>query len=98
MKQQQQQQQVLVAAAVLVLLATAMAGGASAATCDVGQLAPCAPVLSSGAAPSPACCSRLRAQQGCFCTYAKNPTYARYINSPNARRVVASCGLAVPRC
>jgi hypothetical protein len=96
MKQQQRQQQVVVAAVLVLLLA--MAGGASAATCNVGKLAPCAAALASGAAPSASCCSSLRAQQGCFCTYAKNPTYARYINSPNAKKVVASCGLTVPRC
>jgi hypothetical protein len=88
------QQQVVVA----VLVVLAMAGGASAATCDVSQLAPCAAALASGAAPSASCCSILRAQQGCFCTYAKNPTYAPYINSPNAKKVVASCGLTIPRC
>ncbi|KAF0932867.1 hypothetical protein E2562_012190 [Oryza meyeriana var. granulata] len=41
---------------------------------------------------------RLRAQQGCFCQFAKNPAYARYINSPNARKAVASCGIALPSC
>ncbi|XP_034577079.1 non-specific lipid-transfer protein 2P [Setaria viridis] len=91
MKQQQ-----VVVCAVLVLLA--MAGVASAASCNVGQLTPCASPLATGATPSASCCSSLRAQQGCFCTYAKNPTYARYINSPNAKKVVASCGLTVPRC
>lgn len=88
--------QAVVACALLVLVA--LAGGASAASCNAGQLAVCAAALTSGAKPSAACCSNLKAQQGCFCQFAKNPAYARYINSPNARKVVTSCGVAVPRC
>ncbi|OEL33912.1 hypothetical protein BAE44_0005069 [Dichanthelium oligosanthes] len=93
-----QQQLVAVAMAVLVLVLAGVVGGASAASCDVSQLAPCAPALSSGAAPTSACCSSLKAQRSCFCQYAKNPAYARYINSPNAKKIIASCGLTVPRC
>ncbi|OEL16370.1 hypothetical protein BAE44_0022610 [Dichanthelium oligosanthes] len=94
-----QQQQVAVAMAVLALvLVLAGAGGASAASCNVAQLAPCGPALSSGAAPSSSCCSSLKAQRSCFCQYAKNPAYGRYINSPNAKKIIASCGVTVPRC
>ncbi|MBF6189543.1 hypothetical protein IU482_30525, partial [Nocardia farcinica] len=45
-----------------------------------------------------ACCSSLRAQQGCFCQFAKDPRYGRYVNSPNARKAVSSCGIALPTC
>ncbi|KAJ1299150.1 hypothetical protein BS78_01G509800 [Paspalum vaginatum] len=83
---------------VLAVVLVASAGVASAATCDINRLSPCAPALFSGSAPTPSCCSSLRAQQSCFCTYAKNPSYARYISSPNARKIIASCGLNVPHC
>uniref|UniRef100_A0A0A9BDV2 Bifunctional inhibitor/plant lipid transfer protein/seed storage helical domain-containing protein n=1 Tax=Arundo donax TaxID=35708 RepID=A0A0A9BDV2_ARUDO len=88
-------QQAVVAA---MLLLVVVAGGASAASCNAGQLAVCAPAITGGARPSAACCSNLRAQQGCFCQFAKNPTYGRYVNSPNARRAVAACGISLPRC
>jgi hypothetical protein len=85
----------LVAAMVVLLL---LAAGASAATCNARSLSLCAGALTGGGKPTPACCSNLRAQQSCFCTFAKNPTYGRYISSPNVRTTLASCGLAVPRC
>ena len=88
---------VAVLVAVLVV-AAAGAGGAAAQQCDASGLAVCAPAIIGGAAPTAACCSGLRAQQGCFCQFAKNPAFARYINSPTARKVVASCGVALPRC
>lgn len=97
-KQQQQQGMAAVALVVLVVLAAAAAETASAASCNAGQLAACAPAITAGARPSASCCSNLKAQQGCFCQFVKNPTYGRYINSPNARKVVASCGVSVPRC
>ncbi|KAL6642857.1 hypothetical protein ACP70R_021038 [Stipagrostis hirtigluma subsp. patula] len=86
----------LVAVALVVLAAAA--GGASAQQCDAGQLAVCAPAIVAGSAPTAACCSNLRAQSGCFCQYARNPAYGAYINSPNSRRVLAACGVAVPTC
>ncbi|TVU01856.1 hypothetical protein EJB05_52670, partial [Eragrostis curvula] len=84
--------------ALLAVAAAMSAGGASAQRCDPGGLAVCAPVILTGVAPAPACCSNLRAQQGCFCQYARNPAYGPYINSPNARRTLASCGVAIPHC
>ncbi|XP_002466001.1 non-specific lipid-transfer protein 2P [Sorghum bicolor] len=89
-----QQQQAMALLMMLVLAAET----ASAASCNAGQLTVCASAMLSGAAPSAACCSNLKAQQGCLCQFAKNPAYARYVNSPNARKTVASCGVALPRC
>ncbi|KAJ1299149.1 hypothetical protein BS78_01G509700 [Paspalum vaginatum] len=88
----------LACALLLLLLLSASAGVASAASCNAAPLAACAGALATGGKPSSACCSSLKAQQSCFCTYAKNPAYARYINSPNARKAVTSCGVSVPRC
>ncbi|KAJ9562348.1 hypothetical protein OSB04_007508 [Centaurea solstitialis] len=71
---------------------------ANAATCNPQELLPCAGSLSSGAPPSVACCSKLKAQQPCFCGYLKNPSLGQYINSPNAKKVVSACGVSVPKC
>ncbi|CAN6314315.1 unnamed protein product [Urochloa humidicola] len=90
-----QQQQVVCA---LLLLMVVLAGGASAASCNAGQLSVCLPAISSGSKPSAGCCSGLKAQQGCFCQFAKNPAIGRYITNPNARKTLAACGVAVPRC
>ena len=82
----------------LLLVAAAGAGGAATQQCDASGLAVCAPAIIGGAAPTAACCSGLRAQQGCFCRYARNPAYSRYINSPAARGALTACGIAIPRC
>ncbi|TVU48641.1 hypothetical protein EJB05_08282, partial [Eragrostis curvula] len=90
--------QQVVALVMVVLVVAAGSGAASAASCNAGSLAACVPAITSGTSPTAGCCSNLKAQQSCFCQFAKNPAYGRYINSPNARRTVASCGLSVPRC
>ncbi|CAN6310542.1 unnamed protein product [Urochloa humidicola] len=89
---------VVAVALALALVAAAAMGGAAAQQCDAGGLAVCAPAIIGGSAPTAACCSSLRGQQGCFCQYARNPAYGRYINSPNARSTLTSCGIAIPRC
>uniref|UniRef100_A0A453JCW8 Bifunctional inhibitor/plant lipid transfer protein/seed storage helical domain-containing protein n=3 Tax=Aegilops tauschii TaxID=37682 RepID=A0A453JCW8_AEGTS len=69
------------------------APGGALAACEVGQL-----TITTGAKPSGACCANLRAQQACFCQYAKDPSLGAYIRSPHARETLVSCGLAVPHC
>ncbi|CAM0870982.1 unnamed protein product [Alopecurus aequalis] len=83
--------------ALMLALVVPAPGGARAA-CDASQLAVCLPAITTGRKPAPACCTNLKAQQGCLCQYAKDPNYGRYITSPNTRKTLASCGLAVPQC
>uniref|UniRef100_A0A0E0EZN9 Bifunctional inhibitor/plant lipid transfer protein/seed storage helical domain-containing protein n=1 Tax=Oryza meridionalis TaxID=40149 RepID=A0A0E0EZN9_9ORYZ len=68
--------------------------------CDPGKLSACAVPIFFGIAPSKSCCSNLRAQakDGCFCQYVRDPMYASYINSTNARKTIAACGIAFPSC
>jgi hypothetical protein len=66
--------------------------------CDVGKLIDCGPAIIGGTPPSDSCCSNLKAQEGCFCQYAKDPNYSDYINSPNARKTLDSCGITLPTC
>ncbi|KAK3152976.1 hypothetical protein QOZ80_2BG0166040 [Eleusine coracana subsp. coracana] len=84
----------LVAVALLMVAAI----GASGDDCKPDQLAVCLPAIVSGSAPTDACCTNLHAQQGCFCQYAKDPNYARYIGSPNARKALTTCGINIPNC
>ncbi|KAG8095812.1 hypothetical protein GUJ93_ZPchr0013g35596 [Zizania palustris] len=89
-----------VAAVMLVVVMLAADGGGLEvwAACDVGQLAPCMGAITGGTPATAVCCSGLRAQQGCLCQFAKDPRYASYVNSPNARRTVVSCGISIPSC
>ncbi|XP_008782311.1 non-specific lipid-transfer protein 2-like [Phoenix dactylifera] len=69
-----------------------------AATCNPSELSPCAGAILRSSPPTSACCAKLKAQQPCFCQYTKNPSLRGYINSPNSRKVVAACGVSIPRC
>ncbi|KAF2914301.1 hypothetical protein DAI22_10g152100 [Oryza sativa Japonica Group] len=84
----------------LLLTAAATAVAVVAAQCDPEQLSACVSPIFYGTAPSESCCSNLRAQQkeGCLCQYAKDPTYASYVNNTNARKTIAACGIPIPSC
>ncbi|KAJ1263941.1 hypothetical protein BS78_09G225300 [Paspalum vaginatum] len=93
--------QVLLAvlAAWAVILLVCGGGGAEAATtCDTTQLTPCAGAIVGNSAPTAACCSRLREQQPCLCTYARDPNLQRYVSSPNGKKTLAACKVPVPSC
>ncbi|KAF6983703.1 hypothetical protein CFC21_001833 [Triticum aestivum] len=81
----------------VALVAAAMATG-GAAQCNAGNLAVCASPIVSGTPPSKTCCNNLKSQRGCFCQFAHNRAYSSYINSPNARKTLVSCGVPVPKC
>lgn len=83
-------------ALVIVLLGNAQK--ANAQTCNPQELRLCVVYLSNGAPPSAACCSKLKAQQPCYCRYTKNPNLGKYLNSPNAAKVATACGLSIPKC
>ncbi|OAY60439.1 non-specific lipid-transfer protein 2 [Manihot esculenta] len=70
----------------------------NAATCNPASLSVCLPAITSSTPPSSACCSNLKQQKPCFCQYLKNPNLKQYINSPNARKVASTCGVAIPKC
>jgi hypothetical protein len=74
------------------------AASAEEEQCDVDKLAPCAPAILGGRKPSAECCSVLKAQQGCFCEYAKDPAYEHYVHGPNARNTLTTCGITLPTC
>ncbi|KAM0892369.1 hypothetical protein ACQ4PT_025773 [Festuca glaucescens] len=92
----------VLAVAVMMVAPSAAAGRAMASaadqTCDVGKLIDCGPAIIGGTPPSESCCTNLKAQKGCFCQYAQDPAYSDYINSPNARKTLASCGITFPTC
>ncbi|XP_022895426.1 non-specific lipid-transfer protein 2-like [Olea europaea var. sylvestris] len=88
--------------AVLYLVAVVLLLGElhvnEAVTCNASELNPCATAIASGLPPSAACCSKLWEQQPCLCGYLKDPALKQYVNSPNARKVVSSCGVPTPSC
>ncbi|XP_071691547.1 non-specific lipid-transfer protein 2 [Rutidosis leptorrhynchoides] len=71
---------------------------ATAVTCQVTQLAPCAAAISSSSAPSKQCCTKIREQKPCLCNYMKNPNLKAYVSSPNAKKVATTCGVPIPKC
>jgi len=82
-----------------VLVSLAPGAGAATTTCTPTQLTPCAPAIIGNAAPTAACCARLKAHPAsCFCQYKKNPNMQRYVNSPNGKKVFAACKVPLPRC
>ncbi|XP_062232637.1 non-specific lipid-transfer protein 2-like [Phragmites australis] len=88
----------LAAWAMILLLCVAPRGADAATVCDATQLTPCAGAIIGNAAPTAACCSRMREQQPCLCTYARDPNLQRYINSQNGKKVMAACKVPVPTC
>ncbi|PSR96541.1 Non-specific lipid-transfer protein [Actinidia chinensis var. chinensis] len=92
---------VLAAAAALVLVLAHEADvsmAASAVTCKPTELNPCIGAITSGARPSPLCCTKMKQQSPCFCQYIKNPDYKKIVTSPNAKKVVTACGVSIPKC
>lgn len=89
---------VLAAWAVLLLLLSGGGGANAATTCDATQLTPCAGAIIGNSPPTAACCSRMREQEPCMCTYARDPNLQRYVNSPNGKKALAACKVPVPSC
>ncbi|XP_051209886.1 non-specific lipid-transfer protein 2-like [Lolium perenne] len=89
-----------VAVICFLLVALAAAPGAvEAATCSPTQLTPCAPAIIGNAAPTAACCGKLKAHPAsCLCKYKKDPNLQRYVNSPNGKKVFAACKARLPKC
>ncbi|CAM8969214.1 unnamed protein product [Rhodiola kirilowii] len=82
-----------------MLLTSHIALVAEAAGCDPSELASCIDALTSNAKPSGQCCSNMKKQgPTCLCSYKNNPAFGPYISNPNARRVVAACKVAYPKC
>ncbi|KAG8474514.1 hypothetical protein CXB51_031387 [Gossypium anomalum] len=84
--------------ALAVVLFSGESRTAEAVTCNPTELAPCSAALTSPTPPSSTCCSKLKAQQPCLCTYIKNPSLKQYVNNPNAKKVASTCGVPYPKC
>ncbi|KAJ8773080.1 hypothetical protein K2173_028257 [Erythroxylum novogranatense] len=82
----------------LLVLLMAEAELTMAVTCNPFQLSPCAAAITSGAPPSPLCCTRLKEQKPCLCQYLKDPRFGSYVNSPNAKKVASTCRASNPKC
>ncbi|XP_010279351.1 PREDICTED: non-specific lipid-transfer protein 2-like [Nelumbo nucifera] len=69
-----------------------------AVVCRPTELASCASAITSSAAPSKMCCSKLKEQRPCLCKYLKDPNLQKLINTPNAKKVASTCGIPFPSC
>ncbi|PON49232.1 Bifunctional inhibitor/plant lipid transfer protein/seed storage helical domain containing protein [Trema orientale] len=71
---------------------------AEAVTCSPLQLSSCLSAITGGTPPSSQCCAKLNEQKPCLCGYLKDPNFRQYVNSPNAKKVAAKCGVSYPKC
>ncbi|KAL6973570.1 hypothetical protein U1Q18_027755 [Sarracenia purpurea var. burkii] len=69
-----------------------------AATCNPTELNPCLDAITSGATPSKLCCSKIKEQTPCLCQYFRNPSLKPYVNSPNAKKLLSTCSVSLPKC
>ncbi|KAI3980435.1 hypothetical protein MKX01_038607 [Papaver californicum] len=90
----------LVMFAALALFAMMMMSNMSVsmAACQATELQPCLSAITSPTPASPLCCTKLKQQQSCLCQYVKDPNFGKYVNSPNAKKMLQKCGVAIPRC
>ncbi|KAM3371358.1 hypothetical protein ACQJBY_018647 [Aegilops geniculata] len=63
--------------------------------CRPQLLLACDPAIRDGKAPTPLCCSNLRAEEMCICKYRQDPTYRRYIPGPYFPETTTSCGIHI---
>ncbi|KAL9148241.1 hypothetical protein ABFS82_12G029100 [Erythranthe guttata] len=84
--------------AMVMVVALVAAETAAAANCNPMELSPCLGAMMGTDNPSAVCCQKLKEQVPCFCNYLKNPTLRQFIDSPNAKKVAAVCGLQQPSC
>ncbi|KAL8211119.1 hypothetical protein R6Q57_005556 [Mikania cordata] len=87
-----------------LLIATVLVFGATSATVDVAvtceptQLMPCLKSIMNGTPPPSTCCSKLKQQKPCMCGYINNPKFAKYVESPNAKKTAKACHVSLPKC
>ncbi|KAJ0771012.1 putative bifunctional inhibitor/plant lipid transfer protein/seed storage helical [Helianthus annuus] len=82
----------------LVVGVTQSAEEAKPTKCDPSQLLPCLKSITYGIPPPPMCCSKLKQQKSCMCGYIKNPKFAKYVKSPNAKKTMKACHAPIPKC
>ncbi|XP_042502319.1 non-specific lipid-transfer protein 2-like [Macadamia integrifolia] len=86
------------AVCVMLVLLLAEAHVSMAVTCKPTELASCASAIMSATPPSKLCCSKIKEQKPCLCSYLKNPNLKKFVSSPNARKVANTCGTPFPNC
>ncbi|CAJ1843303.1 unnamed protein product [Sphenostylis stenocarpa] len=89
---------VMCAVVLVALVLIGVGRVAEAVNCVATELTPCLPAITSKDRPTDACCKKLKEQKPCLCGYVKNPALRQYVNSPRAREVVTTCGVAYPTC
>ncbi|TMW87775.1 hypothetical protein EJD97_019497 [Solanum chilense] len=72
--------------------------GATAITCSVSELSPCAEAILTGIPPTPTCCLVLIEQKPCLCGYIKDPKLKPYMEYPNTQKIYIFCRVPFPQC
>ncbi|KMZ75903.1 Lipid transfer protein [Zostera marina] len=84
--------------AIFMLLLSQLPVPAVATICSVSKLMPCAAAVYGSGKPSRLCCTTLRRQQPCFCSYINNPRYRAHIKHRQAKKILKECRLHFPKC
>ena len=85
----------------MLIMVAAQVHETTARTCNVNELQSCYPSFVSGGKvkPTAECCSKLREQGSCFCTFQNDPSLKHFIQDPtNAKNLLANCGVPLPVC
>ncbi|KAK2970318.1 hypothetical protein RJ640_026794 [Escallonia rubra] len=87
-----------VAVCIALLLLLGEARDSVSLTCNPTDLSACGSAITSAEPPSQRCCSKLKELNHCLCPYLKNPNLQKFVNSPNARKLISTCGIPIPKC
>lgn len=75
---------------------TTMAAPPPPVVCNPTELASCAGTVFFGLRPTAECCSKLRVQQPCFCTYIRDPQFKQFLVSSNSAKFTSVCNVTIP--
>lgn len=89
----------MISIAIVLAMIMAQVEVARAVDCNINALRSCLPVIKDPSLqPTDDCCTNLKAQQPCLCSYRKDPRYRIYFNSPGTQKLSSACGVPAPIC
>lgn len=88
----------VVAMLVVLLMASKEVCVMSQQGCDITELRPCLPAVTSPAQPTEICCSKLKSQTQCFCKYLKDPAFSHFATPEVTQKLTTACGIKIPKC
>lgn len=89
----------IISIVIVLAMITAEVEVTKAIQCNISSLYVCLPVIKDPSLePTADCCTNLKAQQPCFCTFLQDPKNKPFFNSPGAKKLSSACGVPSPVC